>query len=228
MRDNAQRDRFKGAPWFPQQEEIVVVGGAGGIGSWLTFFLTRAGFRPLLYDFDSVETHNLSGQLFRQEDIGKYKVDAVASIINTFDGGQVDIMNSAFTKDSPSHHFMFSAFDNMAARRVMFEKWKESIPNHTVAPIFIDGRLELEQMQIFCVTADKLEEYEKHLFDDSLVEDAACTARQVSHTAAGIAFHMVNLFTNHITNIYKRKKLASVPFYYEYFGPAALTVTRDE
>ena len=60
-----QYDRFKDAPWFPERDEVVMIGGAGGIGSWLTFLLVRAGFKPTVYDFDVIEEHNIGGQLFR-------------------------------------------------------------------------------------------------------------------------------------------------------------------
>ena len=82
----------------------------------------------------------------------------------------------------------------------------------------------MEQLQIFCVTPDRIEEYERdHLFDDSEVEDAPCTMKQTSHSAAMIASHMVGLFTNHITNIYEREIIRDIPFYYEYFIPITLT-----
>lgn len=219
-----QFDRFKGAPWFPQGEEMVMVGGAGGIGSWLTFFLARAGFKPFLFDFDSIEEHNLGGQLFRHSDVGKAKVSAVSQIVKDFCGQEINAFPERINERSPSHHFTFSAFDNMKARKDLFSCWKRSITNCPVTPIFIDGRLESEQLQIFCVTPENMEEYEReHLFDDSEVEDLPCTMRQTSHSAAMIATHMVAFFTNHITNIYERENIRLVPFYYEYFIPANLT-----
>ena len=33
QRDTTQQSRFKDAPWFPKNNEICMVGGAGGIGS---------------------------------------------------------------------------------------------------------------------------------------------------------------------------------------------------
>lgn len=224
MSNNQQFDRFKDAPWFPQRDELVMIGGAGGIGSWLSFFLVRAGFKPTVYDFDVIEEHNLGGQLFRKSDIGTMKVDALYKIIKEFCGEEINTFSEMITESSPTHYFMFSAFDNMKARKDLFEVWKRSIPDCPITPIFIDGRLTMEQLQIFCVTPDRIEEYERdHLFDDSEVEDAPCTMKQTSHSAAMIASHMVGLFTNHITNIYEREIIRDIPFYYEYFIPITLT-----
>lgn len=222
-----QTNRFKDAPWFPETNESIMIGGAGGIGSWLSFFLTRAGFTAYLYDFDTIEIHNLGGQLFRKEDVGKLKVVAVSDIISSFAGLRINAVNAKIDKDSPTHHFCFSAFDNMKARNDLFQVWKKSIEGCPVTPIFIDGRLEMEQLQIFCVTPDKIEEYERdHLFADSEVPDAPCTLRQTSHTAGMIATLMTSFFTNHIANIYQRENSRFVPFYYEFFTPLALTNCR--
>lgn len=218
-----QYDRFKDAPWFPKNEEVCLIGGAGGIGSWLSFFLSKTGFRPVVYDDDIIEEHNIGGQLFRVKDIGDPKVVAVSNIISEFCGDTINVFQQKIDQTTTSHYFCFSAFDNMKARRDLFEVWKRSIANCTVTPIFIDGRLEMEQLQIFCVTPENVERYEKFLFEDSEVEDAPCTMKQTSHSAAMIASHMTGFFTNHITNIYEREVFRDVPFYYEFFIPLTLT-----
>jgi hypothetical protein len=219
-----QTDRFRDAPWFPENEEFCMIGGAGGIGSWLTFFLSKAGFKPIVYDFDIIEEHNLGGQLFRVSDVNSNKVDALAQIVNTFCGVEISTFTQRIDINSPTHHFCFSAFDNMKARKDFFKVWKKSIEDCPVTPIFIDGRLTMEQLQIFSVTPKTMDKYEQeHLFNDSEVEDAPCTMRQTSHTAAMIAAHMTSIFTNHITNIYERATVRDVPFYYEFFTPVNLT-----
>ena len=232
--------RFKDAPWFPKEETNVIVGGAGGIGSWLTLMLSRAGFYPVVYDFDVLEGHNLAGQLYTKSDAEAMvlKVDALKGLCKQFADTDITVMNERYTKDSMSHHYVFSAFDNMQARKDMFNAWCEYVKewqdfNETLkaqkdtgqeimdlnVPIFIDGRLTAEQMQIFCVTPDKIEEYKKHLFDDTEVQDAPCTMKQTSHSAAMIASHMVGFFTNHMTNNAVKDKDRTVPFFWEYFIP---------
>lgn len=231
-----QSGRFKDAPWFPKMETHVVVGGSGGIGSWLTLLLARANFLPIIYDFDIIEEHNIGGQLFSKEHVTKPKVEALAEIVKNFADTDVHKFNEKYTADSMSHHYVFSAFDNMKARKDMFEAWKgyveewkdfnntseassETVESRPYVPIFIDGRLTMEQLQIFCVTPDKIEDYEKELFDDSEVEDAPCTLKQTSHSAAMIASHMVGFFTNHFANNQLEAVDRNIPFKWEYFIP---------
>ena len=218
--------RFQGLDWYSQDDApVVVVGGAGGIGSWLSFFLARANFNVTLSDFDTVEEHNIGGQLFKRNQIGRYKAEAVGRNVSEFSTNTINAQTVKITEETATHEFMFSAFDNMDARRAMFKVWKRSW-NSMNRPIFIDGRLNAEQFQIFCVTPENADEYERiHLFNDSEVEDAPCSAQQTTHTAAMIAGHMVGFFTNHITNINLRDEVREIPFMYEYFTPMNLTVS---
>lgn len=238
-----QSGRFKDAPWFPKRETDVIVGGAGGIGSWLTLGLARANFLPMVYDFDTIEEHNIGGQLYAKRHIGSTKVEALADVCKQFADTDITIFNEKYTAESMSHNYVFSAFDNMKARKDMFESWKgfvkeweemkdfretEAAANGTTieefdTPIFIDGRLTMEQLQIFCVTPDKISAYEEHLFDDSDVPDAPCTLKQTSHSAAMIASHMVGFFTNHIANNQLGVDDRNLPFMYEYFIPISYT-----
>ena len=223
MRTQEQTNRFKDADWLPKNKEAVLVGGAGGIGSWVTFFLTKIGFNAYLYDFDTVETHNLGGQLFKQDAVGKSKVEAVREVVEEYCGVQISAFQEKITETSPGHMYCISAFDNMEARKTMFNTWKKFALLYPETAIFIDGRLELESFQIFCVTPDRIADYEKHLFSDSVIEEAACTLKQTSHTAAMIATTMTAFLTNHIANLNLDIKLREVPFFYEFVSPMAMT-----
>lgn len=219
------RGRFKDAPWFPIEDTYCIVGGAGGIGSWLTFLLSRIGYKAIVYDFDIVEAHNIGGQLYGKSHIGKKKVVALQEIVKDFCDIDLEIHDEAYVADSMTATYVFSAFDNMKARKDMFERWYDINKGITTA-IFIDGRLTMEQLQIFCVTPDQASMYrDDHLFDDNEVEEAPCTLKQTSHSAAMIASNMTAFFTNHITNVKEGNKVRSTPFFQEYFIPLNMTTS---
>lgn len=224
---NIKKSRFRDASWFEKIDNFqlpIIIGGAGGIGSWLTLFLARmlpsSGY-IFLYDFDNVEEVNMAGQLFAKEHINRPKVDAIKDIVERFtDYTKLSCQNEKYVKDSLKSPVMFSAFDNMEARKVMFENWKTEAKLAPEQAIFIDGRLLAEQLQVFYVTPDRIEEYEKYLFDDSEVEDVNCSYKQTTHFAAAIAAKMVQGFTNWLV-----KDESEIPFGYEEIGSIFLTNT---
>lgn len=56
--------------------------GCGAVGSTITELLARCGLTDfVLYDDDIVEPHNLVNQMFREKDVGKPKVEALAEIL---------------------------------------------------------------------------------------------------------------------------------------------------
>lgn len=223
------KNRFKDLIWFNAVNSLsCVVGGCGGIGSWLSLLLSRLDMRIYLYDFDRIEPHNIGGQLFKIRDIGSYKASSISTTLLEYSGVSCNCRLERYTKDSICGNIMFSAFDNMEARKTMFNNFKEyqsiskNNPNE-IDPIFIDGRLGAEYFEIYCVTKDKIEEYEKTLFNDSEVQDLPCTAKQTSHTAAMIAANMVGFFTNHISNYVTNSEERVVPFKYIYSIPNCFT-----
>ena len=244
----AQSNRFKDATWFPKEEINCLVGGQGGTGSYTSFLLARANFKPIIIDADRIEEHNIGGQLFRVSSIGKPKVEEMADVIKDFVGEDIIALNQWYTEEDMACEYMFSCFDSMAARKVFFENWlkyatefKEEQENLArinaesdlldaiangkvlfkpkVEPILFDLRLGFANMEIYCVTLDRVEEYKKTLFNDDEVEDLPCTLKQTSHCAAMIASHAVAFFTNHIHNMYAGDKDFVVPFKWDYVIP---------
>jgi len=220
---NQARIRFSDAIWAKNaKDNLIVVGGQGGIGSWVTLFLSRIGYALLTFDHDLFEEHNMSGQFVDRSAIRMNKANAIKVLCNRFGCDNViHSFNEKFTNESLGHEFMISAFDNMQARKDMFNAWFEY--NKTQGnknAIFIDGRLELESFQIFCVTPKYTKLYrDEYLFDDSEVEDAACTLKQTTHTAAMIASFMTGFVTNHFANIANGNKARRTPFKTEYHLP---------
>lgn len=219
-------DRISGAPWFNlAKATLVLVGGAGGISSWLTLFLTRAGIHVSVYDFDDVSNVNLAGQFYTNQMIGASKIDALKYEITRFsDLCNFHGINEEYTESGMVLPIMFSGFDNMAARKLFFTKWKQDVQNmkseERKYALFIDGRLLAEQLQIFCVQGtndvDIARYEEEYLFDDSEVQDAPCTFKQTSHMAAMIAGFMTGFATNFLTNRVYDTDVYELPFFFEY------------
>lgn len=226
---DVKKSRFRDALWFDKLDSFnvpIIIGGAGGIGSWLALFLSRviSSKTPvIIYDFDSVEEINIAGQLYKISDIGKRKTDAVVQVVKDFSGyGSMIVQNERYDEKSLAGPIMFSAFDNMKARKDMFRNWKSEAAKDSRA-IFIDGRLLAEQLQVFFVTPERAVLYEKYLFDDSEVPDTSCSYKQTSHFAAIIAAKMVQGFTNWFI-----QDAAELPFFYEEIGSLFLANTKDE
>lgn len=211
--------RFSDTDWF-HPGIPVLIGGAGGIGSWLTFFLARQECKIYLHDPDVVDETNLGGQLYGEGFIGLTKETAMSNIAKDFCNSTNINTMGWFGEDSFGATIMFSAFDNMKARKLMFEKWKQDPKRE----IFIDGRMLCESAQIFAVRPGREKEYEEHLFEDSDVEEQACSMKATSHCGAMTAGTMVAVFNNYITNVIRKTNFREVPFRTDFELP---TITQN-
>ena len=217
--------RFSTADWFKKMtEQTVIIGGQGGISSWLTLLVAR--MRPTAiytFDPDTVETVNLAGQFFGMRDAEKTKVDAVANSVKNY-ANYFSIFASPerYTEDTMAGPVMLCGFDNMAARKVFYNNWKQfvrSMPeDKRNTAIFIDGRLSAEVLQIYCIVGDAdwdMEYYEKNcLFDDSEAIQEVCSFKQTAFVANMIGALMTNLLVNFCANL--SGGCRSVPFFTSY------------
>jgi molybdopterin/thiamine biosynthesis adenylyltransferase len=212
-----KRTRFKDAPWFGHKYDITV-GGVGGIGSWLSLPLARMGHTLHVWDFDTIEEENIAGQLYSILDVGQNKTDAISEIVKNFADEDLVVSNpEKFTDASFIHSVCFSCFDNMKARKDMFESWvEEAEANDGSTPcVFIDGRLLYGNIQVYVVTKDNIAQYRESLFDDSEVAAESCTLKVTTQYAMIIAGLMASLFTNYLTNYITNDDMCPVPFAYK-------------
>lgn len=216
--------RFKDAPWLKEAEiHSVILGGAGGISSWTALFLSRALEKNLLlyvYDFDTIEIQNLGGQFFKNNQLKKPKVEALVENISEYAITNIEPLNEKYESQSLTSKFMIAGFDNMKARKDMFNAWVRDYANEPLA-LFIDGRLLAEQIQIYCVksTERDIADYKKFLYNDSEIQDAPCTFKQTTHAAAIMGGLITSFLLNHIANIFSEDSSRAVPFYYEQILP---------
>lgn len=215
--------RFSGASWYKKFQELeIVLAGVGGIGSYVAFMLSRMQPAYLtLIDPDRVELVNLAGQLFSSENIGKLKVDAIASLVRNYSQYYaLCTITERFDKEhAPLAPVMICGFDNMEARKDFFEAWEGNLPNVDESKaIFIDGRLSAEAFQVITITGDNktaIEKYKKDfLFTDNEADTTVCSYKQTTYMAAMIASTILNTLTNWVATL--AGEFRPVPFFVEY------------
>lgn len=177
-----QNSRFAGAPWY-NEKPVIDIYGAGGIGSYLSFFLARAGFSISIHDFDYVELGNFSGQLFEKKYMGASKVDAIERTIedlcvfrqyqrvNGYESRISGTEELVYYISNSEYYIVCSCFDNMQARKDLFNSWvfsmnemaRRNYPDNEEEAnklrkrfFFCDGRLTMESFQIFCIRGDDI------------------------------------------------------------------------
>ncbi len=76
-------DRHEGLfdPTILERKRVLIVG-AGSVGAMLAMLLVRSGVRDLtVFDFDTVSPSNLCRTLYRHDDIGRPKVEALEELL---------------------------------------------------------------------------------------------------------------------------------------------------
>ena len=171
----------------------ITLVGAGAVGGTTAFFLAKTGFKNLrIYDFDTVELHNLPNSIYRMSDLGKPKVTAIKEIIKEFDGVDIQAINKKWDRMSLEGVHICSV-DSMKTRHQM---WRTIKRRRSSIPLYIDGRMGAEVMRIYAI--DPLKEnqaklYESTLCADNEVEVAPCTAKSTMYCASIIAGIIVSL-----------------------------------
>lgn len=228
--------RFKGADWYENAREAsIIVAGIGGIGGWLTLFLSRINpYNITIFDNDTVSLVNMAGQFYSMNSIGKTKVKALQDLCTEMsDYRSIIAFDERYTVDSLTSDIMMCGFDNMYARHIFYTNWKKHItgltPEEREKCLFVDGRLLMEEFQVLAITGNDIEsmqEYEsKFLFSDSEMYTPMCSAKQTSHMAAIIASIMVNILTNFLAPAKDWEIPRKVPFLTEYDAPSMLFKT---
>lgn len=229
--------RFSDAPWAGNR--TVIIGGLGGIGSNLAYCIAKIGYDMVLFDFDKVESHNIGGQMYNIGHIGMYKSSATSITVKSINPFAKINALGTFEFDLKTHEksyniytvslktgLVFSCFDNMQARKSMFDWWKwYSIENPSNELLFVDARMYAEGFEVYAITPDRIEQYENTLFLDDEIEDLPCNFKATTHNGLMCASTMVSLMTNYITNKVMDEDLRELPFKTEFNIPMMLYET---
>jgi sulfur carrier protein ThiS adenylyltransferase len=188
---------------YTRQEELVPLGklkdlvveiiGVGAVGRQVAIQLAAMGVPKIrIIDFDEVEQVNLAPQGFREKDIGKKKVDAVAEVM-TESNSEIEIqkVDGRFRKSQITQNAtVFVCVDDMDVRKLIFDAYKGK------CTLLVDGRMSGEVMRVFSVFDDfSAEQYDKGLFKQSDAFQGRCTARSPISTASILAGLEISMLT---------------------------------
>lgn len=134
-----------------------------------------------LFDFDSIEEHNLSSQAYALEEVGQKKLDALAVAMQRLNPAiELDKHDMAFSGKEMQGSILISAVDSMEARR-------EIAKNVPPAVMVFDGRMGGGQIEVWSMLAkDWPGTLEKEADTDP------CGARFISYTSYIIAGLIAN------------------------------------
>lgn len=114
----------------PEKDDTRIhIVGCGSVGSTIAVILAHCGITKMtLWDFDKVEPHNIANQMFRQQDVGRLKVEALKDILTDINP---DIANFVELKpdgwqDKLMSGYVILAVDSIELRRQIVEQHMDS------------------------------------------------------------------------------------------------------
>lgn len=141
-------DLSKSYEFFQPEKETAKIHiiGCGSVGSTVAENLVRCGVTNLvLWDFDRVEAHNIVNQMFRQQDVGNLKCEALKDILSDINpevANTVDVKPEGWNGKLLSG-YLFLCVDSIELRREIVEKHM----NSTFVKAVFDFRTSLESAQ---------------------------------------------------------------------------------
>ena len=110
----------------------VVMCGAGAVGSNLADNLARQGLAHLrVIDHDRIEEHNVSTQLYGENEVGTFKVEALRNRIFRATGVEIDAARKELTDQTGRQllkdaDLLIDAFDNTRSRQLVQDHARQS------------------------------------------------------------------------------------------------------
>lgn len=155
----------------------VDVIGCGATGSRIALSIAKLGIQNIhIWDFDSVEEHNIPNQIFGMSDIGKKKTEAIAEIVKFTTGTEIETHDEKVDGSQKLGKVVFLLTDTMSSRK---EIWLKSLKYKTTTDLLVETRMGADNGRIYVVNPNKprqIKAYEETLYTDAEAEVSACGA----------------------------------------------------
>lgn len=179
---------FSPAEFGSRRVDVI---GCGATGSKVAMSLAKLGITNLhLWDFDTVEEHNIANQHFYQADIGFYKAEAMQSLIYEATHQKVDTHIIEAKPGDLFGEIIFLLTDTMKSRKEIYDN---CIKYKLNTQLLIETRMTADMLRIYAIHTSnlkQLQEYEKTFYADEEAPVSACGASTTVGATADIVAGM--------------------------------------
>lgn len=173
------------------QRRVDVIG-AGATGSRVVLELARIGVENIhIFDFDTIEGHNIANQVYGNKEIGLLKVEALAKIVENRTGTKITTHAERVDGTQTLGEIVFLLTDTMSSRK---EIWDKGLKFRLRTKLLVETRMGAEEGRVYALNPSKLSHingWEETLYSSNEAETSACgTSISVGPTAqiiSGIA-----------------------------------------
>ena len=179
--------------------------GVGAVGSYIALQLAKLGVSEIaVWDFDTVDDHNIANQVYTLNDLNKAKVDAIEEHLKESNPDIIVHKKGRWNPGDIVSGIVFLEVDSMAVRQAFCE---DNEYNNGLK-LVIDARIGLESGEIHCCNWTDYDQVQNYInkvnsFDDSeaSVTVSACgTTLSVSPSVYLAAAMAVSCLINYINN----------------------------
>jgi hypothetical protein len=173
---------------FSKSVDII---GAGATGSHIAYILAKMGVNNMrVFDFDTIEEHNVPNQLYSLADVGRLKVDALRDGIERMTSIKIGAHNLKIENgvEYSASNIVFLLTDTMKSRKDIFNSFLKLRPN---VELVVETRMGADSGRVYAFNPARPSQaagWEATLYEDSEAEVSLCgTSISVCCTAVNIA-----------------------------------------
>lgn len=155
----------------------VDVIGTGATGSRIVLSLAKLGVENIhVWDFDTVEEHNIPNQAFGLGHVGLLKVDALSQLVRAATGAEITVHPEKVDGTQTLGEIVFLLTDTMSSRK---DIWNGALKFKLRTSLLIETRMGVDNGRVYAVNPNKpghIRAWEETLCDDVETEVSACGA----------------------------------------------------
>lgn len=188
-------------------EDINVIG-VGAVGAHIAEQLVRLGVPFItIWDFDTVEEHNITNQIFTTEDIGKAKTKALKEKLLKINPDVIVITHGKYTQQVLTG-YVFLTVDSVETRKLILDK----ATTNTSIKLFIDCRIGLETgMVIFSNTIDR-NAFNHHLSMSSFKDSEVTVGVSACGTTLSVSPSVLSVVSVAVAGLINYSKGEHLPY----------------